>query len=104
MNNTLYTILVLIVMFVVTFIPRAIPITFVTKKIKSTFVKSFLYYVPYAVLSALTIPSIFNCCGNIYIAIAGTACAILLSFLNQKLYIVSLASVILVYVLLLIFV
>ena len=39
------------VMAVVTYLIRALPFAFFRKKIKSQFIKSFLYYVPYAVLS-----------------------------------------------------
>ena len=43
----------------VTYLIRMIPFTFFRKKIKSRFFRSFLYYIPYAVLSAMTIPAIF---------------------------------------------
>ncbi len=98
-----YIISVLIVMFLVTAIPRAIPIVFVTKKIKSRFIKDFLYYMPYAVLSALTFPYIFYCCSNIYIAIIGTVVVIILALLDQKLYITALVAIIIMFILTYIF-
>lgn len=85
------------VMCLVTYIPRALPITFFTKKIKSKFIKDFLYYVPYAVLSALTFPAVFYCVSNIYIALIGTITAIVLSLLDQKLIVVALVSVLVVF-------
>ena len=52
------------VMAAVTYLIRMIPFTFFRKKIKSRFFRSFLYYIPYAVLSAMTIPAIFYSTGN----------------------------------------
>ena len=42
------------VMALVTYLVRVIPFTVFRKKIKSRFLKSFLYYIPYAILSAMT--------------------------------------------------
>ena len=80
------------VMAIVTYLIRALPFAFFRKKIKSKFIKSFLYYVPYAVLSAMTIPAIFYSTGNIYTSIAGTVAALVLAYFNLPLIVVSLAS------------
>lgn len=93
----IYKIICVIILFVVTFIPRALPIAFISKKIESRFIKDFLFYVPYAVLSALTFPSILYVVENIWIAIAGTVTAIILSLLNQKLIVVVIISVLVVF-------
>ena len=76
----------------VTYLIRMIPFTFFGKKIKSRFFRSFLYYIPYAVLSAMTIPAIFYSTGNIYTAIAGTAVAVILAFLEMPLIVVAIAA------------
>lgn len=76
----------------VTYLIRVIPFTFFRKKIKSRFFKSFLYYIPYAVLSAMTIPAIFYSTGNIATALIGTAAAIILAYLNMPLIVVALAA------------
>lgn len=99
----IYNAISMVIMFLVTYIPRALPITFFRHKIKSNFIKSFLFYVPYAVLAAMTFPAIFYFINNIYIAIAGTACACILAFFKQKLIVVAAVSSLLVLVLLLIF-
>ena len=80
------------VMAIVTNLIRALPFAFFRKKIKSKFIKSFLYYVPYAVLSAMTIPAIFYSTGNIYTSIAGTVAALVLAYFNLPLIVVSLAA------------
>ena len=76
----------------VTYLIRMIPFTFFRKKIRSRFFRSFLFYIPYAVLSAMTIPAIFYTTHNTYTAIAGTAVAIILAFMEMPLIVVALAA------------
>lgn len=76
----------------VTYLIRMIPFTFFRKKIKSRFFRSFLYYIPYAVLSAMTLPAIFYSTGNIYTAIVGTIVAVVLAFFDTPLIAVALAA------------
>ncbi len=82
----------ILVMAGVTYLIRMIPFTFFRKKIKSGFFKSFLYYIPYAVLSAMTIPAIFYSTGNIVTAVAGTIMAVVLAYLDLPLIVVALAA------------
>ena len=79
------------VMAVVTYLIRMIPFTFFRKKVKNRFFRSFLYYIPYAVLSAMTVPAIFYTTHNMWTAAAGTAVAVLLAFLEMPLIVVALA-------------
>jgi branched-subunit amino acid transport protein len=69
-----------------------IPFSFFRKKIKSRFFRSFLYYIPYAVLSAMTIPAIFYSTGNMITAIVGTIIAVILAYLNLPLIVVALSA------------
>lgn len=94
---TRYFIAVLI-MALVTYIPRALPITLFNKQIKSKFVKSFLYYVPYAVLASLTFPGILYCTDNMVAALAGTVVALILAFFEQSLVVVAAAAVLAIFV------
>ncbi len=80
------------VMALVTYLIRMVPFTLFSKKIKSKFFRSFLYYIPYAVLSAMTIPAVFYCTGNIYTAAAGTAVAVVLAYFGAPLIVVALAA------------
>ena len=82
----------IIVMAGVTYLIRAIPFAFFSKKIKSRFFRGFLYYIPYAVLSAMTIPAIFYSTGSIVTAIAGTAAALILSYFGLPLIVVALSA------------
>lgn len=96
-----YIIISLIIMFLAHFLPRAVPITLMNKKIESKFLKSFLFYVPYAVIASLTFPYVFYATGNIYISLIATVVAIGLSLLNVKMVLVALGSVTVIYLLLL---
>lgn len=42
-----------------TYLIRVIPFVAIKQKINNRFIRSFLYYIPYAVLTAMTIPAIF---------------------------------------------
>ena len=76
----------------VTYLVRMLPLVFFRKKIKSRFVRSFLYYVPYTVLSVMTIPAIFYATGSIYSAIAGAAVAVVLALFGRGLLTVAAGS------------
>ena len=82
----------IIVMALVTYLIRMIPFAFFRKKIKSRFVRSFLYYIPYAVLSAMTIPAIFYSTGSLVTAVAGTVAAVILAYFGLPLIVVALAA------------
>ena len=63
----------ILVMAGVTYLIRMLPITFVRKEITSPFVRSFLFYVPYSCLAAMTFPAILSSTGSLVSAIAGFA-------------------------------
>ncbi|MBQ8177182.1 MAG: AzlD domain-containing protein [Oscillospiraceae bacterium] len=69
----------------VTYLIRMLPFVIFRKKIKSRFVKDFLYYVPYAVLGAMTIPAVFFSTGSIISAVIGLAAALVLAFRGKGL-------------------
>lgn len=54
-----------------TYLIRAIPFALIQKKVKNKYVKSFLHYIPYAVLAAMTLPAALYATGNIISGIAG---------------------------------
>lgn len=80
------------VMACVTYLIRVIPFTLFRKKIRSPFFRSFLYYIPYAVLSAMTIPAIFTSTGSIVTSLVGTAVAVILAYFGKPLIVVALAA------------
>ncbi len=54
-----------------TYLIRAIPFALMQKKVTNKYVKSFLHYIPYAVLSAMTLPAALYATGNIISGAAG---------------------------------
>ncbi len=86
------TFLYIFVMAGVTYLIRMIPFTLFRKKIQSPFFRSFLHYIPYAVLSAMTIPAIFTSTGSVVTSVAGTAVAVLLAYFGKPLIVVALAA------------
>ena len=82
----------LLVMAGVTYLIRMLPLTVFRKEIKSRFVMSFLHYVPYAVLGAMTIPDVLYSTGNIGTALVGLAVAVVLAWRGKGLLTVAIAA------------
>ncbi len=76
----------------VTYLIRMIPFTLFRKKIKSRFLQSVLYYIPYAVLSAMTFPAIFYSTDSTATAAVGTVVAIILAYFKLPLTVVAIAA------------
>jgi branched-subunit amino acid transport protein len=74
----------------VTYLIRMLPLTLIRKEIKSTYIKSFLYYVPYVTLAAMTFPAILSATANIWSALAGFIIAVFLAYRGKNLLKVSL--------------
>ena len=72
--------LYILTMAVTTYLIRVLPLTLFRKPIKSRFIRSFLHYVPYAVLAAMTIPGILSSTGDIRTAIAGLVVAVVMAW------------------------
>ena len=79
-------------MAVTTYLIRALPLTLFRKPIKSRFIKSFLHYVPYACLTAMTFPSILYDTRSMVSGAAALIVAVVLAFRGKSLLTVSLAS------------
>lgn len=71
--------LYILVMAGVTYLVRMIPLVLFHKKIQNRFVRSFLYYVPYACLTAMTIPDILYSTASFASAAVGLVVAILVA-------------------------
>lgn len=94
MNFYLYV----LVMAVVTYLIRMIPLVLVDREIKNTFIKSFLYYVPYAALASMTFPAILFSTTQMAAAIAGFAVAVFMALREKGLLLVALDACITVFV------
>ena len=82
----------LLVMAGVTYLVRVVPFILINKKIENRFINSFLYYIPYTVLAAMTFPAILYATGNIVSAVAGLLVAIVISFRGRSLIIVAVGA------------
>ena len=80
------------VMALTTYLIRVLPLTVFRKPIQSRFVKSFLHYVPYACLTAMTFPAILFDTAYIASGAAALAIAVWLAYRGRSLLTVSLAS------------
>ena len=79
-------------MAMVTYFIRMLPFTLVRKKINNVYVKSFLHYVPYAVLGAMTLPAVIYSTGNVVTSLIGAAVAIVFAWFGKSLLTVAIVS------------
>lgn len=75
----------LLVMAGVTYLIRMIPLALVKEKIKNKYVLSFLYYIPYTVLSVMTIPAIFSSSSYKLSAVVGFIAAMIAAYFEKSL-------------------
>ena len=90
--TTGYLIAGIAVMALVTYLVRVLPMVIFRKKITNVWVKSFLYYVPYVVLSAMTFPAIFTSTGSYPSAVAGCGAAVVLAYFKKGLLTVAVGA------------
>lgn len=90
MNANVY--IYILVMALVTYLIRLIPLTLIRKEIKNNFIKSFLFYVPYVTLAVMTFPAIISATNSYISAIAGFVMALVLAYIGQSLIVVSLGA------------
>jgi branched-subunit amino acid transport protein len=80
------------VMALTTYLIRVLPLTLLRKPIKSRFLQSFLHYVPYACLTAMTFPAILSSTASILSGAAALIVAVFLAYRGKSLIIVAVAS------------
>lgn len=82
----------LLVMAGVTYLVRMLPLVLIKKKIQNRFLLSFLHYIPYTVLSAMTVPAIFYATESPIAAVFGFVVALILAFFEKGLVTVAALS------------
>ena len=82
----------LIVMAGVTYLIRMLPLTVMRREISSVFIKSFLHYVPYAVLGAMTFPDVLYSTGSLWTALAGLIVAVVMAWRGRSLLTVAIGA------------
>lgn len=96
MTHNVY--LYIFVMAGVTYLIRMLPLALSKKEITSNYIKSFLYYVPYACLAAMTFPAILDSTASIYSALVGLITAVIIAYKGKSLLIVALAACVAVFI------
>lgn len=90
--SPLYIIVGVAIMALMTYIIRVSPMVIFRKKIEDNRIKSFLYYIPYTVLAAMTFPAIFSSTNSQAGAVAGCIVAVLLAYFKRGLLVVALGA------------
>ena len=90
MSNNVYV--YILVMAVVTYLIRMLPLALSKKEITSPFIKSFLFYVPYACLAAMTFPAILTSTASVISAVVGFAVALIMAYKEKSLLTVALCA------------
>ena len=89
---SLRTLSYILVMAGVTYLIRMLPLTLIRRQIRSPFIRSFLYYVPYVTLSVMTFPAILTATSSLWSGGAALAAAVFLAYRGKSLFSVSLAA------------
>lgn len=93
----------ILVMILTTFLIRVIPLTLFRKPVKSNFIKSFLYYVPYVTLSVMTVPAIIDATSNPLFGLSALLIGMFVAFKGGKLLTVAIICCLTVFVLQMLF-
>ena len=88
MNIYLY----ILTMALTTYLIRCLPLTIFRKPIKSRFLRSFLHYVPYCCLSAMTFPAILTSTAALLSGAAALIVGVILAYRGKSLLTVSVAA------------
>ena len=86
------TVIAIFIMALTTYLLRMLPIAIFRKKITNRFIKSFLAYIPYSVLSAMTFPAVLYATSNLLSASVGTVVALTAAFFNRSLIAVAVSA------------
>ena len=97
MNNYVFF-LYLLILAGSTYLIRVIPFVAFKNKINNRFIRSFLAYIPYAVLTAMTIPAVFYATNWWAGAAAGLIVAVIFALKEKGLTVVAIAACVAVFV------
>jgi len=90
--------LYILVMAVVTYLIRMLPLVLIRNEIKNRYIKSFLYYVPFVTLSVMVFPDILSATGSPISATIGFLFALVLAYFGKNLFVVSVGACISVFI------
>lgn len=96
MNHNLF--FYILVMAAVTFLIRALPLTLIRRPIRSRFLRSFLFYVPYVTLAVMTFPDILHATDSVWSGLLALVAGVALAWSGQGLFVVAVASCLAVFI------
>ena len=79
----------LLVMALTTYLIRVLPLTLIRKEIKNQFLRSFLFYVPYVTLAAMTFPAIVTATHSIWSGVAALIVGVAVAWVSGNLFLVA---------------
>ncbi len=97
MKNNIY--IYLLIMALVTYTIRVLPLTLIRKPIKNRYIRSFLYYVPYVTLAVMTFPAILYATQTPLSGLLALVLGILLAWLGASLFQISASCCLIVFIL-----
>lgn len=80
------------IMFAVTYLIRVLPLTLIRKPIKSRWIRSFLFYVPYVTLAVMTFPDILYATNSVYSGLLALVAGVALAWSGRSLFTVAVLS------------
>lgn len=87
------SLIAIFVMAFFTYLTRVLPMILIRGEIKSVRIRSFLHYIPFTILGAMTVPYIFYATSHLLSAIVGTCIALILAWFKRSLITVSMVAV-----------
>ena len=95
MRNYVY----ILICFAVIYLVRVLPLTLIRKPIRSRFIRSFLYYVPYVTLAVMTFPAIVQATSSPIAGVAALLVGIIVALVGGGLLTVAIACCAIVFLL-----
>ena len=76
----------------VSYLIRVLPLTLIRKEIKSRFLRSFLYYVPYVTLAVMTFPAILEATNSMWAGLLALIVGVILAWFGRSLLTVAVCA------------
>lgn len=95
MEHNVY--LYIAVVALVTYLIRVLPLTLIRREIKNPFLRSFLYYVPYVTLAAMTFPAILHTTDSLWSGLAALVAGVLVAWFSGNLFLVAASGCVVVF-------
>ena len=95
MEHNVY--LYIAVVALVTYLIRVLPLTLIRREIKNPFLRSFLYYVPYVTLAAMTFPAILPATDSLWSGLAALVAGVLVAWFSGNLFLVAASGCVVVF-------